>query len=175
MGISFYHCNSQSFLPKHCGVHLASLLICKLWENSDQNGVWGQATKQRAVLSYIVLVMSVHENFASEHAEELSSTKSIRYFICTLGWFSECYWSLPLTKVAVGCLNRCLNVCLKVLLSGAGWLNVWTAVNRWIALLFWSTVSSFCFSAKYCMKKNTDRVFVVVLISSMHSASTGLF
>lgn len=55
-------------------------------------------------------------------------------------------WSLPLTTwvtEAGGCLSWCLSVCLKVLLPGAGWLNVWTTVNRWIALLFWSSLKLF--------------------------------
>lgn len=73
--------------------------------------------------------------------------KSTHYF-AHWGGSVNVGWRLPLTAwvtEAGGCLSWCLSVCLKVLLPGAGWLNVWTTVNRWIALLFWSTVSSFSF------------------------------
>lgn len=157
-----------------------------LKKNWDQNGVRGQATKQRAVLSYIVLVMFVHENLGAYSRIGFHKAAHIALFAHWGDSVNAIKFASDNVAEAVGSLSRCLNVCLKVLLPGAGWLNVWTAVNRWIALLFWSTVSSFSFcyqvSEKDCMKNDHMRTCHWLrlyscpqFISSMHSASTGLF
>lgn len=150
--------NLQSFLFKHSGVHFASLPVSKSLKNWDQNGVRGQAKKQRAVLSYIVLVMFVHADLGAYSRIGLNRGAHIALFARWGDSENAIKFASDNLAEAVGSLSTCLNVCLKVLLPGAGWLNVWTVVNRWIALLFWSTVSSFSFcyqvSETDCTKKD---------------------